>query len=68
MRLIPSAQIKSSIILSSLNTNGLVKIKEFESTRDHTENMLKSMGYNIKVKHDKKFRYIELKNDKFKTN
>ena len=61
---IPSAQIKSSIILSSLNTNGLVKIKEFCSTRDHTENMLKSMGYNIKVKENKKFRYIHLKNDK----
>ena len=61
---IPSAQIKSALILSSLNTNGLVKIKESCSTRDHTENMLKSMGYNIKVKHDKKFRYIELKNDR----
>ena len=61
---IPSAQIKSSIILSSLNTNGLVKIKEFRSTRDHTENMLKSMGYNIKVKHDENYRYIELKNDR----
>tara|TARA_B100000989_G_scaffold123597_2_gene91351 strand:+ start:1169 stop:2008 length:840 start_codon:yes stop_codon:yes gene_type:complete len=61
---IPSAQIKSSIILSSLNTNGLVKIKEFCTTRDHTENMLKTMGYNIKVKQDKRFRYIELKNNK----
>ena len=37
---IPSAQIKSAIMLSALNTNGLVKIKEFKSTRDHTENML----------------------------
>mgnify|MGYP002830664719 CR=1 FL=1 len=47
---IPSAQIKSAIMLSALNTNGIVKIKEFKTTRDHTENMLKSMGYNIKVK------------------
>ena len=47
---IPSAQIKSAIMLSALNTNGIVKIKEFKSTRDHTENMLKAMGYNIKVK------------------
>ena len=46
----PSAQIKSAIMLSALNTNGTVKIKEFKTTRDHTENMLKSMGYNIKVK------------------
>ena len=61
---IPSAQIKSSIMLSALNTNGIVKIKEFNSTRDHTEKMLKAMGYNIKVKEDKKYRLIEMKNDK----
>ena len=61
---IPSAQIKSAIMLSALNTNGLVKIKEFKSTRDHTENMLKAMGYNIKVKENSKFRFIEMKNDK----
>ena len=62
--LIPSAQIKSAIMLSALNTNGTVRIKEFKSTRDHTENMLKSMGYNIKVKENIKYRYIEMKNDK----
>ncbi len=62
--LIPSAQIKSAIMLSALNTNGTVKIKEFKSTRDHTENMLKSMGYNIKVKENNSHRYIEMKNDK----
>ena len=61
---IPSAQIKSAIILSALNTNGIVKIKEFKSTRDHTENMLKAMGYNIKVKENSKYRFIEMKNDK----
>jgi len=61
---IPSAQIKSAIMLSALNTNGLVKIKEFKSTRDHTENMLKAMGYNIKVKENLKYRFIEMKNDK----
>ena len=51
-------------MLSALNTNGTVKIKEFKSTRDHTENMLQSMGYNIKVKENFKYRYIEMKNDK----
>ncbi len=61
---IPSAQIKSAIMLSALNTNGKVKVKEFKSTRDHTENMLKSMGYNIKVKVDSKYRYIEMINNK----
>ena len=61
--LIPSAQIKSAIMLSALNTNGTVKIKEFKTTRDHTENMLKSMGYNIKVKENSINRFIEMKND-----
>jgi len=61
---IPSAQIKSAIMLSALNTNGIVKIKEFKSTRDHTENMLKAMGYKIKVKENRKYRFIEMKNDK----
>ena len=61
---IPSAQIKSAIMLSALNTNGKVKIKEFKSTRDHTENMLKSMGYNIKVKENSLHRFIEMDNTK----
>ena len=62
--LIPSAQIKSSIMLSALNTNGLIEIKEFKSTRDHTENMLKAMGYEINVKEDKTHRYIKMRNNK----
>ena len=62
--LIPSAQIKSAIMLSALNTNGTVKIKEFKTTRNHTENMLKSMGYNIKVKEDSIHRFIIMKNTK----
>jgi len=61
---IPSAQIKSAIMLSALNTNGIVKVKEFKSTRDHTENMLKSMGYNIKVKENTVHRFIEMRNNK----
>jgi 3-phosphoshikimate 1-carboxyvinyltransferase len=62
--MIPSAQIKSAIMLSALNTKGLIEIKEFKTTRDHTENMLKAMGYNIRVKEDNKYRYIKMINDK----
>lgn len=62
--LIPSAQIKSAIMLSALNVNGTVRIKEFKSTRDHTENMLRSMDYNIKVRENNKYRFIEMKNNK----
>ena len=61
---IPSAQIKSSIMLSGLNTLGKIKIKEYASTRDHTERMLKTMGYNINFKVKGKFRYIEMKSNK----
>ena len=61
---IPSAQIKSAIMLSALNTKGTIKIKEFKTTRDHTENMLKSMGYNIKVRENFLYRFIEMRNDK----
>ena len=61
---IPSAQIKSAIMLSALNTKGLVEIKEFKSTRDHTENMLKAMGYNIQVKENTKYRFIKMRNDR----
>ena len=51
-------------MLSALNTKGTVEIKELKTTRDHTENMLKSMGYNIKVKENSKHRFIEMKNNK----
>ncbi len=47
---IPSAQIKSGLILAALNTDGLTKIIERNITRDHTENMLMSFGANIDIK------------------
>ena len=61
---IPSAQIKSAVMLSSLNTLGKVTIKEFSSTRDHTERMLKTMNYDILFKEKKEFRYITMSNDR----
>ena len=53
---IPSAQIKSGILLASLNTKGQTKITEYNITRDHTETMLQSFGANIEInkKNDKK--------------
>ena len=62
--LIPSAQIKSAIMLSALNTLGKVKIKEFASTRDHTERMLKTMNYNINFKEKKPYRLITMSNNR----
>ena len=47
---IPSAQIKSGLLLAALNTKGETNITENKITRDHTEIMLESFGANIEVK------------------
>ena len=57
---IGSAQVKSSIILASLNTPGITKIKELKKSRDHTENMLKFIRAKIKVKKFKTYNLISI--------
>ena len=57
---IGSAQIKSSILLASLNTPGITTIEAVPS-RDHTENLLKYINANIKIKRFKKNNLITLK-------
>ncbi len=47
---IPSAQIKSGLLLASLNIIGETNITEYKITRDHTEVMLASFGANIDIK------------------
>ena len=47
---IPSAQIKSGLMLAAINTDGESTFIEKNITRDHTENMLKSFGAEIDVK------------------
>jgi len=47
---IPSAQIKSGLILAAINTKGRSTIIENGVTRDHTEIMLESFGANISLK------------------
>ena len=47
---IPSAQIKSGLILAALNTKGKTKIIEKHTTRNHTEIMLESFEANIDLK------------------
>lgn len=43
-----SAQVKSALILASLQGSGAI-IKEGKKSRNHTENMLKSMGADISI-------------------
>ena len=44
---IASAQVKSAMILASLNSNEVSYYKEPHLSRDHTERMLRGMGVNI---------------------
>lgn len=46
--LVPSAQVKSAIMLAALQAKGETKIIEKEKTRDHTERMLTAFGATIK--------------------
>lgn len=44
---LPSAQVKSAILLAALNTAGKTTVIEPEATRDHTERMLRYLGFTI---------------------
>lgn len=46
---VASAQVKSAILLAGLNTPGTTTVIEPAPTRDHTENMLKFLGFNVEI-------------------
>lgn len=46
---VASAQVKSAILLAGLNTAGRTSVIEEKPTRDHTENMLKHFGVDVKT-------------------
>ncbi len=41
---VPSAQVKSAVLLAGLNTPGATTVVEPQATRDHTERMLRHFG------------------------
>lgn len=45
----PSAQVKSAVLLAGLNTQGTTTVIEREATRDHTELMLRGFGATLSV-------------------
>ena len=57
----PSAQVKSAVLLAGLNTPGETRVIEKETTRDHTERMLKGFGADINVEDTEEGRVITLK-------
>lgn len=58
--LVPSAQVKSALLLAALNAPGETIITEKEITRDHTERMLSSFGADISVENISNRRSIKL--------
>ncbi len=57
---VPSAQVKSALLLCGLNAPGITRIEEPEATRDHSENMLRHFGATVRVEADGRTRVIEL--------
>ena len=45
---VPSAQLKSSLLLAGLRANGITTLTQPAESRDHTERMFSAMGVNLK--------------------
>jgi 3-phosphoshikimate 1-carboxyvinyltransferase len=48
----PSAQVKSALLLAGLNTPGITRVIEPVPTRDHSERMLRGFGADLTVEED----------------
>ena len=60
----PSAQVKSAVLLAALNTPGVTTVIEPVMTRDHTEKMLAGFGAQIEVETDAAgIRFIRLEGE-----
>ncbi|KAJ02946.1 3-phosphoshikimate 1-carboxyvinyltransferase [Sulfitobacter mediterraneus] len=57
---VPSAQVKSAVLLAGLNTPGQTVVIEAEATRDHTERMLAGFGAEVSVEQTDAGRVITL--------
>jgi 3-phosphoshikimate 1-carboxyvinyltransferase len=57
---VPSAQVKSAVLLAGLNAPGETVVIEKEATRDHTERMLKGFGADLRVEDTDEGRVITL--------
>ncbi|MEP2922264.1 MAG: 3-phosphoshikimate 1-carboxyvinyltransferase [Sulfitobacter sp.] len=57
---VPSAQVKSAVLLAGLNAPGQTVVIEKEATRDHTERMLEGFGAQISVVETEEGREITL--------
>ena len=46
---VPSAQVKSAILLAGLRADGSTTVREAVATRDHTERMLRARGVDVRT-------------------
>ncbi len=56
----PSAQVKSAVLLAGLNAPGQTVVIEAEATRDHTERMLRGFGAELSIEETGDGRVITL--------
>lgn len=57
---VPSAQVKSAVILAGLNTPGITTVIEPEPSRDHTERMLQFLGFPLETEEKNGERHIRI--------
>jgi 3-phosphoshikimate 1-carboxyvinyltransferase len=60
---VPSAQVKSAILIAGLHAAGATTVVEKEPTRDHTERMLRHFGADISITAHPQGRAITVKGD-----
>jgi 3-phosphoshikimate 1-carboxyvinyltransferase len=57
---VPSAQVKSAVLLAGLHAPGQTTVVESIATRDHTERMLSHMGADIRIEENEDGRRITI--------
>jgi 3-phosphoshikimate 1-carboxyvinyltransferase len=57
---VPSAQVKSAVLLAGINADGETLVTETEPTRDHTERMLRAFDANLQVEETPEGRRIRV--------
>ena len=60
---VPSAQVKSAVLLTGLHAAGETTVIEHEATRDHTERMLRHFGADVRVIEKDGARHITVRGD-----
>ncbi len=49
---LPSAQVKSAVLLAALDAKGETVLRDLRPTRDHTERMLRQFGAEVEIRED----------------